>query len=89
MKLTGIHYSIGNDGKRRTTLHVTEPFDSYFSSEDQSRGCIGERVEAIYVGDYDCSKLKVGMSIDISYDKAITTAKGTFQPVKRIDVLDK
>ena len=44
-------------------------------------------VERIYVGAYDCSKIKVGMLIDISYDKAITTSKGTYQPIKRIDII--
>ncbi|WP_281418861.1 hypothetical protein [Vallitalea pronyensis] len=43
----------------------------------------------LVIGNYDCSALKVGMDIDILYDKAITTAKGTFQTIKRIDVISK
>ena len=43
----------------------------------------------MYVGDFDCSSLKVGTFIDISYDKAITSSKGTFQKIKRIDVVSE
>lgn len=46
-----------------------------------------EKAEAIYVGSYDISDLEIGMEIEIYYDKAVVTAKGTFQTVKKILVL--
>lgn len=46
-------------------------------------------MSTIYASQYDCSALKVGMEIDVLYDKAITTGRGTFQPVKRIEILSK
>ena len=48
---------------------------------------MGKRTEAIYVGSYDISDLEIGMEIEIYYDKAVSTAKGTFQTVKKIIVL--
>ena len=35
----------------------------------------------------DISDLEIGMEIEIFYDKAVVTAKGTFQTVKKIVVL--
>lgn len=87
MQIVGISYTTNKNAEKVYTLYVTAPFDAYNKAEDGSRGCVGKRVESIYVGVYDCSALKVGMEIDISYDKAITTARGTFQPIKRIDVI--
>lgn len=81
-----MHYSISEDGIKKTTLHTIDEFDVYYSGSD-NRGCVGRKVETIYVGELDCSHIKVGATIDIVYDKAINTRKGVFQPVKRIDVL--
>ncbi len=90
MKIIGMSYSINANGQKVTTIHVAEEFNDYYTNVETGRGCVGMKVEAIYVGDYDCSGFKVGMDIDILYDKAITTSKGkTFQPIKRIDVLNK
>lgn len=47
---------------------------------------MGQRVESIYVGHYDCSGLKVGQEIDVLYDKAVSTKNGVYQPIKRIEV---
>ena len=47
-----------------------------------------KKVESIYVGSIDCSALRVGQEIEVLYEKAITTAKGTFQPIKRIEVIE-
>ncbi len=88
MKILGMNFTNTN-GHRTTTIHVAEEFNAYYSNVEAGRGCVGMKVESVYVGDYDCSALKVGMDIDILYDKAITTAKGTFQPIKRIDVVSK
>lgn len=87
MKLIGIHYSTNAEGKKVSTLHIAEDFNSYYDAKEAGRGCAGQKVDSVYVGNFDCSNLKVGMEIDICYDKAITTAKGTFQPIKRIDIL--
>lgn len=87
MIIEGINFTTKN-GVRNTTLHVTDEFNSYYSEASAGRGCVGKKVESIYVGNYDCSNLKVGMKIDILYDKAIRTVKGnTYQPVKRIEIL--
>lgn len=87
MKVIGINYSTNASGTRVTTLHIAEDFNPYYSNQDAGRCCEGKKVDAIYLGDYDCSAIKVGMDVDILYDKAIKTAKGTFQPIKRIEIL--
>ena len=87
MTVVGINRAVNPNGVLNSTLHVTEDFDSYYTNLEAGRSCEGKRVSSIYVGSYDCSKIKVGMEIDISYEKAITTAKGTFQQVKKIDII--
>ena len=88
MHLVGMNYTTNANGGKNTTLQVTDEFNMYYSNAEAGRGCMGVKVDSIYVGDIDCSGLKIGMDIDILYDKAITTAKGTtFQPIKRIDIL--
>ena len=87
--IVGVNYTTNQSGVRNTTLHLEEDFDSYYSNAENGRGCSGKKVSTVYVGSYDCSGLKVGMDIDVLYDKAITTSKGTFQAIKRIDVLGK
>ena len=88
MKIIGINYTINDDGVRKSTLHVVTEFDEYYQSDSEGkRGCVGHKAESIYVGEYDCSSLKVGMMIDVLYDRAISTRNGTYQPIKRIDVL--
>ena len=89
MKILGMHYTITSNGDKVFTIHCTLPFDPYYKNTEAGRNCIGERVESVYVGSYDCSSLKVGMEINILYDKAIKTSKGIFQPVKRIDIINK
>lgn len=89
MTLIGKHYSTNANGERVTTLHVSDDFNSYYENRDAGRGCEGQKVDTIYVGTYDVSSLKIGMMIDISYEKAISTSKGTFQSVKRIDIVGK
>lgn len=89
MKLVGLNYTTNSDGCRITTLQVTDQYNAYYSNAEAGRGCAGVKVESIYVGDIDCSGLKIGMDIEVIYDKAITTSKGTFQGIKRIDILSK
>jgi len=73
--------------KTSTTLYVLSGFDPYFNNPESGRSCEGQKAESIYVGSYDCSDLEIGQTIKIFYGKAITTAKGTFQPVAMIRVL--
>lgn len=88
MTVLGINRTV-NNGVTSTTLHVAEDFDSYYSNPEAGRSCEGKKVSSIYVGAYDCSKIKVGMEIDICYARAITTAKGTYQRIKSVEVLSK
>ena len=87
MIVLGINYSLNKEGKRVTTLHGQLPFEPFYLNQEQGRGFVGNRVEAVYVGDYDCSLISVGDEIEIYYDQARTTTKGTFQPIKKIEVL--
>lgn len=89
MYLQGINYSKNQQGKRVSTIHVIQDFDDYFVDETAGRGCLGKKVESIYVGDYDCTGLKIGSKIDVFYNKAVTTSRGTFQTVKSIIVLNE
>lgn len=89
MTLVGMNYTTNENGQRYTTLQVIDDYNSYFNNPSAGRGCVGKKVDSVYVGSYDCSALKVGMEIDILYDKAIKTAKGTFQPIKRVDIIGK
>lgn len=89
MKIVGMSQTIQPDETEVTTLHVTEEFDSYFSNPEKGRKCSGLKVNSIYVGRYDCSALKVGMEIEIYYDRAVTSQKGTYQAVKKIEILSK
>lgn len=87
MTIIGMNYTVNSNGVQTTTLHLADEFNAYYSNEEAGRGCVGKKVENVYVGDYDCSNLKVGMEIEIYYDKAVTTSKGTFQPIKKIEIL--
>lgn len=87
MEIVGLNYSTNADGVRVTTLQVMDDYNDYYNNPDAGRGCVGKKVESIYVGDYNCGGLKVGMHVDVLYDKAINTARGSFQPIKRIEVL--
>jgi hypothetical protein len=87
MTIIGKNFSKNSNGETVTTLHVSDEFNQYYNNSDAGRGCEGKRVESIYIGTYDATSLKVGQSIDIFYDKAITTSKGTFQTIKSIQIL--
>lgn len=89
MKIVGIHFSTKPDGQQSTTLHVEEEFNSYYKDEAAGRGCAGKKVETIYIGGYDCSGLEIGSEIEIYYDRARESSKGTFQPIKLIQVIGK
>ena len=87
MKIVGMHFSTNTNNERVYTIHCISNFDSYYKNPDNGRNCIGEKAESFYVGNYDCSGLKIGMDIEIFYDRAIKTSKGTFQPIKRIEII--
>jgi len=88
MRILGIN-STRNEGRITTTLHVAGDFPDYYSSPEEGRTCVGQRVDSIYVGPYDCTGLKVGMEVEIYYDKAVSTKNGVYQPIKRIEVVSK
>lgn len=89
MTIVGMHYNTNSNGIKNTTLHVLDNFGGYYINNEAGRGCTGNRVETIYVGDFDCSALAVGMDIDVLYDKAIKTQNGIYQPIKQIKILKK
>lgn len=88
MELVGLNWSVNGSGNKVYTLHVAEMYGAYFSDAANGRGCVGMRTEEVYAGNVDCSHLKPGMQIDILYDRAVTTSKGTFQVVKRVEVIE-
>ena len=89
MTILGMNQSRNADGEWITTLQVADDYNAYYSNAEEGRKCVGQKVDSIYVGTYDVSALKVGMNIEILYDKAISTKKGVFQSVKRIDMVAK
>lgn len=89
MTLLGMNQSRNAEGECTTTLQVAEDFPAYYNNPNAGRRCVGQKVDSIYVGTYDCSALKVGMSIEVLYEKAVQTKTGVFQPIKRIDVINK
>lgn len=86
-EIVGISASESNS-RKATTLHLLGDFDAYQDNPSAGRTCVGKKAESVYVGDYDCSSLEVGQIVEIYYGKAITTAKGTFQPVTLIRVIE-
>lgn len=89
MRIVGINWSTNSSGEHCYTLHVVEPFNAYHTDAETGRGCIGERVDSIYCGTYACNHLKVNDVIEVYYDRAVSTAKGTYQSVKHIEVLSQ
>ncbi|MVX67021.1 hypothetical protein GKZ28_25550 [Clostridium chromiireducens] len=89
MTIIGMNFSTNSNGTKTTTLHVAEEFNAYYSNAEAGRGCVGKKVDSVYIGDYDCSVFKVGIEVEIYYDKAINTQKGTFQPIKHIEIVSK
>ena len=87
MKIVGISRTNTEDGRINSTVHIAEDFPGYYNNPEKGRSCVGQKVDSIYVGDYDCTALKPGMEVEIYYDKAVTTKTGFFQPVKRIEIV--
>ncbi len=76
-------------GKKYYTLHLVKPFDGFQNNPENGRFCEGQKVEAVNAGGYDCSRLEVGQEIEVYYEKAVTTSKGTFQPIALIRVISE
>ena len=87
MQVLGISYNTNTNGDKISTIFVATEFEPYYKNPEAGRNCQGVRTESIYVGDFDVSDIKVGMEIEISYDKAIQTKHGLYQPIKRIDII--
>ena len=89
MVILGISKSRNSYGEVLTTLQVADDFPAYYNNEEAGRTCVGQKVDTIYLGNYYCPQLQVGMSIDILYEKAVATKSGFFQAVKKIEILSE
>ena len=88
LNVIGKSWSINSAGEKLTTLYVSEPFGTYYYN-GEGRGAEGEACQSIYVGNMDCSSIKPGTSIEVYYGQAVRTKDGrSFQPVKKIEVID-
>ena len=65
--IVGIARTAAENGRVSTNLHVKSSFDDFHNNPEAGRTCEGEKVESIYVGNYDCSELNVGDEIEILY----------------------
>lgn len=88
MRIIGISSTEKENGRVFSTLYIEMDFEDYYDNPEAGRTCSGRKTDSVYVGDYDCSDLEPGMFIDILYGKAINTARGTYQPIRRIDVIE-
>lgn len=89
MEIVGIQTNVKPNGEYTTTLHCIEPFESYYTDVQSGRNAVGNKAVSIYVGTYDCSDLKVGMSIEIFYGQPMTGKGGkAYAPVKLIQVIE-
>lgn len=86
-KVIGIQMNTTKDGRISTILHLMGAFPAYSNNTAAGRNAVGNAVEVVYVGTVDCAHVKVGSIVDVIYDKAITTRKGTFQSVKRVELV--
>lgn len=87
MTVVGINSTTNESGVKNSTLQLLEEYDSFYNNPAAGRSSIGKKASSVYVGGYDVSNIKVGMEIEIYYDKAISTRNGMFQMVKRIEVI--
>lgn len=89
MVIVGINSTRNEDGRTSTTLQVLDAYPDYYNNPDKGRTCVGQKVESVYVGQYDCTGLKVGMEVEVLYDKAVSTKTGVYQLVRRIEIISK
>lgn len=88
-KLVGMNFIKNSDGTVNTTLELNFDYPSYYNDKNAGRGCVGQKTDSVYVGNYDCSALKVGMEIEIYYDKMAKGKNGPFSPIKKIEAVAK
>lgn len=89
MKIIGIVKSVNKNGEAVFTLHCTDAFAPYENDAEKGKSAVGVKTQSVYAGTYDCSKIKLGSEIEIYYDRAITTTSGTFQTIKKIEVVSQ
>ena len=53
MKIVGISRTKTEDGRINSTVHIAEDFPGYYNNPEKGRSCVGQKVDSIYVGDYD------------------------------------
>lgn len=88
MEIIGIQSNINSNGETVTTLHCLQDFEPYYVDPKAGRNAIGQKSISVYVGNYDCSDLKLGMSIEIFYGQPMTGKGGkAYAPIKLIQVL--
>lgn len=88
-KVLGKNYTTKDTGISTTTLHLAEEFPAYFSDSEAHRHCEGMMVEAVYVGQIDCSEIKIGDMVEILYGKAVPMKNGGFfQTVESVKVVN-
>lgn len=87
-QVIGFSTTTGADGKKRSTLHTVTDFEAFQNDATSGRSASGKAVEAIYVGEVDISKLKVGDLVDVYYGKPIMKKDGSFfAPVVALNVV--
>ena len=64
MEIVGLHFTTSANGQKNTTLQVVDDYNPYYENAEVGRGCIGKKVESIYVGNIGCSALQVGQEIE-------------------------
>jgi len=76
------------NGTTTSTLHLAEE-PSEFNNRD-GRKALGKVVSTVYVGEYDCSSLRIGQEVEIFFSQAFKSNTGNvFQQVKLIQPITK
>lgn len=76
------------NGTTTSTLQIAEEPSDYHNRD--GRKAIGKVVSTVYVGDYDCSALRIGQEVDIFFSQAFKSNTGNvFQQVKLIQPITK
>lgn len=82
MRVEGIYINA-----TKATLYVSAEFDPYYNNSAENRITQGRVTKAIYVGDFDISKIKVGSEIEIYYGEPVSSKNGAYAPIKKIEVV--
>ena len=84
IKIVGIK-KVVKDEREYVTFYGTKGFSDY--EVENSDLVIGRAVEIISTN--EDFGVKLGDEVDFNYGKAITTAKGTFQPIKSVTFIKR